>query len=161
MRSFSKLLLVFSLGLIAVTGAAAQNRDRDRDRDRGRDNNRQQQADRWRVRHSGRWYNVDNSQADLLRQAIRQGYQQGYEQGRDARRDRRRNNYRSLSIYREGTYGYSSGVDRSLYSYYFQQGFQRGWQDGYNSRFRYGRNENGAVAITESILNSLLNLTRY
>ena len=153
MRSFSKLFLVLSLALIAVTGASAQNRDRD--------NNRQEQGDRWRVRRSGRWYNVDNSQADLLRQAIRQGYQQGYEQGRDARTSRRRGNYRGLSIYREGTYGYSSGVDRNLYSYHFQQGFQRGWQDGYNSRFRYGRNENGAVAITDAILNSLLNLTRY
>jgi hypothetical protein len=155
MRSLTKLFLVLSIALIAVTGAAAQNRARDRD------NNRQQQGDRWRVRHNGRYYNVDTTQADILREAIRQGYQQGYTAGRDARSNHRRNNYRSLTVYREGTYGYSSGVERGQYQYYFQQGFDRGWQDGYNSRFNYGRETNGAVAITDTILNGLLNLQRY
>lgn len=159
MKLLTKSLLLLSLGLILVTGALAQDRDRDRDRDR--DNNRQQQGERWRVRRSGRWYNVDNSQADILRSAVRQGYQQGFEAGRDARRDRRRGNYRSVQVYREGTFGYTSGVDRNLYSYYFQQGFQRGWQDGYNSRYRYGREQNGAVTITDAILNTILSLRRY
>jgi len=159
MGRFSRLFLILSLGLITVGGAMAQNRDRDRDRDR--DNNRPQRGDRWRVRRSGRWYNVDNSQADLLRSAIRQGYAQGFDAGRDARRNRRRGSYSGLSVYREGTFGYSSGVDRSLYQYYFQQGFQRGWQDGYNSRYRYGREENGASAILDTVVNTLLNLRRY
>jgi len=52
-------------------------------------------------------------------------------------------------------------VDRSLYQYYFQQGFQRGWQDGYNSRYRYGREESGAAAILDTVVNTLLNLRRY
>jgi hypothetical protein len=30
------------------------------------------------------------------------------------------------------------------YRYYFREGFNRGYQDGYYSRFRYGRNYNGA-----------------
>jgi len=159
MKSLTKVFLLFVLGLITATGAMAQDRDRDRDRDR--DNNRQQQGDRWRVRRAGRWYNVDNSQADILRSAVSQGYQQGYEAGRDARRARRRGDYRSVQVYREGTYGYTSGVDQSLYSYYFQQGFQRGWQDGYNSRFRYGREQNGAAAISDAILDTVLGLRRY
>ncbi|HEY2867620.1 MAG TPA: hypothetical protein VGJ02_11060 [Pyrinomonadaceae bacterium] len=157
MKRFSKLFLILSIGLIAVTGATAQKKDRDRDRD----NNRQQQGERWRVRHNGRYYNVENNQADMLRAAIRSGYQQGFDAGRDAKKNRRRGSYSGLSMYREGTFGYTSGVDRSLYSYYFQQGFQRGWQDGYNSRYRYGREENGAAAILDTVVNTVLNLTRY
>ena len=150
-----------SLALIAVTGASAQNRDRDRDRnDRDRYNNTQTEA-RWRVRRSGRYYNVNQSQADILRQAVNAGYQQGYQAGRENRQNRRRSNYRTMSVYREGSYGYRSSVDRNLYSYYFQQGFQRGYQDGYSSRFRYGREENGSVNILGNIVNSLLNLQKY
>ena len=160
MKGLQKAFIVLSLAFVTVVGASAQDRDRDRDRN-DRDRNQQQQAERWRVRRSGRYYDVDRNQADMLRQAVRAGYEQGYQAGRDARTSRRRGNYRSMSVYREGTYGYNSGVDRNLYQYYFQQGLQRGWDDGYRSRFRYGSNVNGAAAITDAILNSLLNLQRY
>src|SRR3982751_4716688 len=66
-----------------------------------------------------------------------------------------------MAVYREGTYGYTSGVDRNLYQYYFQQGFQRGFQDGTSSRLRYGRDNGGTVGILDNILNSILNLERY
>ena len=159
--SFQKLFIVLTLALIGVTGASAQNRDRDRDRnDRDRYNNTQQEA-RWRVRRSGRYYTLNQSQADILRQAVNAGYQQGYQAGRENRQNRRRGSYRTMSVYREGSYGYQSSVDRNLYSYYFQQGFQKGYQDGYSSRFRYGRDEGGTVNILGNIVNSLLNLQRY
>jgi flagellar biosynthesis/type III secretory pathway protein FliH len=160
MKDLQKLFIVLTLALIAVGGAAAQNRDRDRDRN-DRDRN-EQRAERWRVRHSGRNYDLDRSQADMLRQAVNAGYQQGYQAGREGRTARRRGvSYRTNTAYREGTYGYNSGVDRNLYQYYFQQGFQRGWQDGYNSRFHYGRNENGSVNILGNIVESILGLRRY
>lgn len=159
MKTLQKALIVMSLALVTVVGASAQNRDRNDRRDR--DNDRQEQNDRWRVRRSGRYYNVNQNQAEMLRQAINAGYQQGYQAGRDARSSRRRSSYNSLPMYRQGTYGYSSGVDRNLYSYYFQQGFQKGYDDGYNSRFRYGRNDGGSVNILGNILTSLLGLQRY
>src|SRR5947209_8106194 len=158
--SINKLVVIFALALVAVAGANGQDNDRNR-RDRDRDNNRQQQNDRWRVRRNGRYYELQQQQADMLRQAVNAGYQQGYQEGRQARSSRRRGNYRTMSVYREGTYGYSSGVDRNLYQYYFQQGFQRGYDDGYSSRFRYGRDNGGTVGILDNIVNSILNLQRY
>ena len=161
MKGIQKLFIAISLALIVAGGAAAQDRDRDRhDRDRDRNNN-QTQAERWRIRHSGRNYDLDRSQAAMLGQAFNAGYQQGYQAGREGRTNQRNRNYRSLSAYREGTYGYNSGVDRNLYHYYFQQGFQRGWQDGYSSRFRYGREENGTVNVLGNIVESILGLRRY
>jgi hypothetical protein len=162
MKTLQKAFIVLSLALVTVVGASAQNRDRNDRRDnRDRDNNRQEQNDRWRVRRSGRYYNVNQNQAEILRQAVNAGYQQGYQAGRDQRQSRRRSSYNSLSVYRQGTYGYQNGVDRSLYQYYFQQGFQKGYDDGVNSRFRYGRNEGGSVNILGNILTSLLGLQRY
>jgi len=157
MKGIQKLFIVLSLVLIATGGVVAQNRDRDRN-----DRN-QQQAERWRVRHSGRNYDIDRSQADMLRQAVNAGYQQGYQAGREGRTNRRRGNssYRTNTSYREATHGYNSGVDHGLYQYYFQQGFQRGWQDGYNSRFQYGRNQGGTVNILGNIVESILGLRRY
>ena len=164
MKTLQKVFIVLSLALMAVVGASAQDRDRNDRRDNRDDrynNNRQQQNDRWRVRRSGRYYTVNQNQAEILRQAVNAGYQQGYQAGRDQRQNRRRANYRSMSIYRSGDYGYQSGVDRNLYQYYFQQGFQKGYDDGVNSRFRYGRNEGGSVNILGNILTSLLGLQRY
>jgi hypothetical protein len=66
-----------------------------------------------------------------------------------------------MAAYREGTYGYSAGVDRSLYSYYFQQGFQKGYDDGYNSRFRYGHDQGGTVNALSNIVEGILGLRRY
>ena len=161
MKGVQKLFIVLSLVMIAAVGAAAQNRDRDRnDRDRN-DRNRNEQAERWRLRRNGRNYDLDRAQADMLRDAVNAGYQQGYQAGREGRTSRRNRNYRSLSAYREGTYGYNSGVDRGLYQYYFQQGFQRGWDDGYSSRLRYGRDNGGNISILGNIVESILGLRRY
>jgi hypothetical protein len=116
---------------------------------------------RFRVNRGGRWYNTDQRGANLLRQAVNAGYQQGFNAGRADRNSRRGLNWRNSSIYRSGTFGYQSHVDRSLYQHYFQQGFERGYQDGYNSRFQYGSNSGGRVNILGTILNSLLNIQQY
>ena len=116
---------------------------------------------RFRVNRGGQWYNTDQRGANLLRQAVNAGYQQGFNAGRADRNRRVRSNWNSNGIYRSGTFGYQSHVDRSLYQHYFQQGFQRGYQDGYNSRFQYGSNSGGTVNILGTILNSLLNIQQY
>jgi flagellar biosynthesis/type III secretory pathway protein FliH len=122
---------------------------------------RQAQNRRYRVNRSGSWYNVDQRQADLLRQAVNEGYRQGLTAGRQDRNYRRAMNWGMSSTYRNGTYGYQSYVDRSLYQHYFQQGFQKGYQDGYNSTQRYGSYSNGSVSILGSILGSILNLQQF
>ena len=122
--------------------------------------------DRYRVYRNGGWYNTDNRGAELLRQAVRQGYRQGFAAGR-ADRNRRigRMNWGGSSIYRSGTYGYQTHVDRSLYQHYFRQGFERGYQDGFHSgsRLQYGTysSGNGMADILGSILGSILNIQRY
>ena len=93
----------------------------------------------------------------MLRQAVNAGYQQGFASGQADRNSRRGGNWSNSSIYRSGTYGYQSYVDRSQYQYYFQQGFERGYQDGYNSRYQYG---NGG-SILGDILGSILNIQVY
>ena len=116
---------------------------------------------RYRVNRNGQWYNTDNRGAELLRQAVNRGYRQGFAAGRSDRSRRIGMNWGGSSIYRSGTYGYQTHVERSQYKYYFQQGFQRGYQDGYNSRYQYGTNNNGSLNILGSILGSILNIQRY
>jgi len=118
-------------------------------------------ARRYRVYRNGGWYNTDNRGAELLRQAVQEGYRQGFAAGRTDRGNRRGMSWNNSSIYRSGTYGYQSYVDRSQYQYYFQQGFQKGYQDGYNSRYQYGINNGGTANILGTILNSILNLQSY
>src|SRR4051794_4789570 len=164
MRSLriTQLLILLALTLTAIVGVSAQDNDRDRrDRDRNNQQMNQQRGERWRVRRNGRYYELQQNQADMLRQAVNAGYQQGYQAGRDSRTNHRRTRYQTMTVYREGTYGYSSGVDQNLYQYYFQQGFQRGYQDGYSSRFRYGRDNGGTVTVLDNILNSIVRLQRY
>ena len=112
----------------------------------------------YRLYRGGRYYTVDNRQAELLRQAVNQGYSQGFRQGQIARQYGRSYNYRNESLYRSGTYGYQSYVDRSQYQYYFQQGFQRGFEDGYYSRYQYGTRVGNTANILGSVLNTILNL---
>ncbi|MEP6946855.1 MAG: hypothetical protein ABJA02_13120 [Acidobacteriota bacterium] len=118
-------------------------------------------GDRYRVYRNGRYYNTDGRGAELLRQAVNQGYQQGYEAGRIDRANRRGSQWNRNDVYRSGTFGYQSYVDRGQYQYYFQQGFQKGYQDGYYSRNRYGTYNNGSASILGSILGSILNLRSY
>lgn len=187
MRSFNikKLVSVAGLGVAlatAVTGVSAQSRtqwDKNRDKIQKQQDkiNKQQakieqerlkkerllaqqaQAGRFRVNQGGRWHNVDNRQADLLKQAINDGYRQGFAAGRNDKNARRRMAWTNNSVYRSGTFGYQSYVDRNLYQYYFQQGFQRGYQDGFNNQTRFGNGFNGNVI--GSILNGILNLQRF
>ena len=115
----------------------------------------------YRVYRNGSYYQTDYRGADLLRQAVNAGYQQGYRQGQIDRQNRRNGGYYGSNIYRSGTYGYQSYVDRSQYQYYFQQGFQRGYQDGYNSQIRYGSRAGNTVNILGSILSTILNIREF
>jgi hypothetical protein len=125
--------------------------------------------DRYRVYRNGSYYNTDRNGAELLRQAVNTGYQQGFQAGVQDSRNRRRSSWSNSNMYRSGTYGYQSYVDRSQYQYYFQQGFQRGYQDGLNSGRRNGYNNGysngysngGSVNILGTILNQLLNIRQY
>jgi flagellar biosynthesis/type III secretory pathway protein FliH len=119
---------------------------------------RRDNARRYRLYRNGQYYTVDYRGAELLRQAVNSGYQQGYQQGQLDRRYSRGGNYYNHNLYRSGTYGYQSYVDRSQYQYYFQQGFQRGYQDGYNSQLRYGYRSGNSFNILGGILNTILNL---
>jgi hypothetical protein len=123
---------------------------------------RLQSGNRYRVYRNGGWYNTDNRGAELLRQAVQEGYRQGFAAGRSDRNRRiTRMNWGGSTIYRSGTYGYQSYVDRSQYQYYFRQGFERGYQDGFNSRNQYGSYNNGSANILGSILGAILNIQRY
>jgi hypothetical protein len=117
------------------------------------------QNSRYRVNRGGRYYNTDQRGADLLRQAVNAGYQQGYRAGQTDRSGRRNSSWNNNSMYRQGTYGYQTYVDRSQYQYYFQQGFQRGYQDGYNTRNQFGSNNGGN--ILSAILGQILNIQTY
>ena len=123
---------------------------------------RTQQA-RYRVNRNGGWYNTDQRGADLLRRAINDGYRQGFTAGRNDRNRRVGLNWGGNNIYRSGTYGWQSYVDRSTYQHYFRQGFERGYRDGYNSgtRLQYGTYNNGVANILGSILGSILNIQQY
>jgi hypothetical protein len=124
---------------------------------------------RYRVYRNGSYYNTNCQGADLLRQAVNEGYRQGFRAGRSDRNGRRNVGWSNSNIYRSGTYGYQSYVNRSQYQYYFRQGFQRGYQDGSNSRYRddyngqyeYGYYENGSMNILGTILNSVLRIQSY
>ena len=120
-----------------------------------------QARNRYRVYRNGSWYNTDSRGADLLRQAVNEGYRQGFAAGRADRNRRGGLNWGGSTMYRSGTHGWNSYVDRSQYQHYFRQGFQRGYEDGYNSRQRYGSNNSGTMNILGSILGSILNIQRY
>ena len=114
----------------------------------------------YRVYRNGRYYQTDARGAELLRQAVNSGYQQGFQQGQLDARYGRRANYYGNNVYRSGTFGYQTYVDRSQYQYYFQQGFQRGYEDGFNNQYRYGYRSNNGINILGTILNGILNLTQ-
>jgi hypothetical protein len=191
MRSFGlkKLLAVSALGLAVVAAGAgeanAQGRNVYKQQEKvakqqakveqqrlkleqerlrmERERLRTQQArnNRWRVNRGGRWYNVDQRQSQMLQQAINEGYRQGFSAARADRSSRRGSNWGNSSIYRSGTFGYQSYVDRNLYQHYFQQGFQRGYEDGYNSRQRYGSFNGGSASMFGNILQQILGLQQF
>jgi hypothetical protein len=114
----------------------------------------------YRLYRDGNYYEVDNRGAELLRQAVNSGYRQGFQQGQRDARYGRSSGYYGNNMYRSGTYGYQSYVDRNQYQYYFQQGFQRGYEDGYNNQYRYGYRSNNGINILGNILNGILNLSQ-
>jgi len=102
----------------------------------------------YRYYRSGRYYDVNQYGADLLRQAINYGYEQGYQAGRADRSDHWRFDYRGSFAYEDANYGYDGYyMDRDEYAYYFRQGFRRGYTDGYYRRHRYGTYYDGSYNI--------------
>ncbi|HSF23414.1 MAG TPA: hypothetical protein VLE20_04240 [Blastocatellia bacterium] len=114
---------------------------------------------RYRYYRSGRYYQVNQYAADMLRQAVRNGYEEGVRAGLSDREDRWRASYQDSYAYQDATYGYSGYyVALSDYRYYFREGFRRGYEDGYYGRYRYGSNSNGAFSILAGVLQTILNL---
>ena len=153
------------VGLVGVsTEVSAQGNSRwahEKNRVRKEQKQQQKQARQYRVYRNGGYYQTDYRGAELLRQAVNAGYQQGFRQGQLDRQSRRNGGYYGSNVYRSGTYGYQSYVDRQQYQYYFQQGFQRGYQDGYNTQNRYGYRSGNNVNILGSILNTILNIREF
>jgi hypothetical protein len=158
---------IFSLFVIAgsaVSASAQGNSQWAHEKNRIRKQQKQYekaQRQAYRVYRNGSYYQTDYRGAELLRQAVNQGYNQGYRQGMLDRRYGRGGSYYGSSIYRSGTFGYQTYVDRSQYQYYFQQGFQRGYEDGYYSRNQYGTYSGGRASILGSILGAILNIQPY
>ena len=125
---------------------------------------------RYRIYRNGAYYNTNGQGVELLRQAVNEGYRQGFEAGRNDRNSRRRGDWSNSNVYRTGTVGYQTHVNRSQYQYYFRQGFRhRGYQDGtnsqyevaYNGDYQYGSRQGGSMNILSSILGSILNVQTY
>ena len=124
---------------------------------------------RYRIVRNGRAYNTDGRGVELLRQAVNEGYRQGFDAGRTDRSSRRRGDWSNSSVYRAGTVGYQTHVDRGQYQYYFREGFQRGYQDGSNRQFeidhegeyQYGSRQGGSANILNAIIGSILNAQSY
>lgn len=114
----------------------------------------------YRIYRDGQYYQINDRQAEMLRQAVNRGYQQGYLEGRRDREYGRRYDYNDSSVYEQSSYGYQSYVARDQYQYYFQQGFQRGYEDGYYSRTRYGYRQGTSMSILGNVLNTILNLSQ-
>jgi hypothetical protein len=112
--------------------------------------------------YTGRYDRDDRR--EILRRAVNRGYQQGFRQGQVDRRYGRRMDYEDSGMYRNGSYGYNrsyGGGMRSRYQNAFQRGFERGYEDGYNSRYRYAYRTNNGRRVVDSILNSIINSSRY
>jgi hypothetical protein len=124
---------------------------------------------RYRVVRNGSSYNTTGQGVELLRRAVNAGYEQGFEAGRNDRSNRGRGDWSSSAVYRSGTSGYETYVDREQYQYYFRQGFQRGYQDGsdrqyatdHEGDYQYGNRQGGSMNILNSILGSILNVQSY
>lgn len=116
----------------------------------------------YRYYRSGRYYQVSQSGADMLRQAVNYGYEEGVRAGLSDREDGWRFNYQDSYAYQDATFGYTGYyVDLNDYRYYFREGFRRGYEDGFYGRSRYGRHSNGAYNLLSTILQQILNLQSY
>lgn len=120
-------------------------------------NNNGRRVGWYRINRGGNYYEVNQPGYNMLREAVNRGYQQGYNAGQRDQRSRRGDSwYRNDNVYRSGTYGYRTGVDRSQYQYYFQQGFERGYRDGYNNSYSYGTRSNAGLSVLGTVLNQIL-----
>ncbi|MFY9554807.1 MAG: hypothetical protein WAV20_19765 [Blastocatellia bacterium] len=117
----------------------------------------------YRYYRSGRYYEVNQYAADMLRQAVRAGYEEGYRAGESDREDRWRNlDYQNSFAYQDATYGYNGYyVELPEYRYYFREGFRRGYEDGYYGRSTYGTYSNGVFSLLGNVLAGILNLQSY
>jgi hypothetical protein len=115
-------------------------------------------APAYRYYRSGRYYEINQYAADLLRQAINAGYEEGFLAGQADRQDGWRFDYQSSYAYQDASYGFNGYyVDQTEYSYYFREGFRRGYEDGYYGRSQYGSYYNGQYSILGNVLSSILN----
>jgi flagellar biosynthesis/type III secretory pathway protein FliH len=112
----------------------------------------------YRYNRGGRFYEINDYGAKMLRQAVNYGYEEGFRAGKADREDRWSYNYEDSYAYRDANYGYSGYyIERDDYNYYFREGFQRGYEDGFNSSYRYGRFVDGTPSILETIMSQILN----
>jgi hypothetical protein len=119
-------------------------------------------APQYRYYRSGRYFEVNNFGADMLRQAVRNGYEEGVRAGQSDREDRWRFDFQNAFAYQDATYGYTGYyVDLSEYSYYFREGFRRGYEDGYYGRYQYGSYSNGVFSLLGNVLQGILDLRSY
>lgn len=113
----------------------------------------------YRYYRGGRYFDVNQYAADVLRLAVNNGYEEGYFAGRADMMDRWAYDYEDCYAYEDATYGYSGYyVDLNEYRYYFREGFRRGYDDGYYDSTNYGRHENGKYVILVAILARILYL---
>ncbi len=161
--AFGAALLLVGSSAISAQGNSQWAHEKNRVRKEQKQWKKQQKqaAKRYRVYRNDSYYQTDQRGAQLLRQAVENGYRQGYQSGLNDRRYSRNSGYYGSQIYRNGTYGYQSYVDRNQYQHYFQQGFHRGYQDGVNNQSSYGLQSNNTMNILGTILNGILNLREH
>ena len=119
-------------------------------------------APAYRYYRGGRYYQVNQYAADLLRQAVNQGYQEGFRAGQADRYDNWRFGYQDSFAWQDANFGYTGFyVDQGEYNHYFREGFRRGYEDGYYDRYQYGSYSNGKYAILGSIIGTILDIVRF
>jgi len=113
----------------------------------------------YRYLREGRYYEINQYGADILRQAVNNGYEEGFHAGQADSEDGWQPSYRDSYAYQDATYGYEGYyIPSDEYRHYFRSGFRRGYEDGYNSRSQYGQYANGKYAILADVLAQILNL---
>jgi hypothetical protein len=116
-------------------------------------------APSYRYYRGGRYYQVNNYAADMLRQAVNYGYQEGYRAGLADRNDRWRFGYQDSFAWQDANFGFNGFyVDQSEYNYYFREGFRRGYEDGYYGRRQYGTISGSSAIILGAVLAGILGL---
>lgn len=114
-------------------------------------------APSYRYVRAGRWYEVNQYAADVLREAVRLGYEEGYYAGEADRYDGWRGGYQDNFVYQDANLGYDGYyVSQAEYNWYFREGFRRGYEDGYGRAARYGYVEGDRHSILPAVLAAIL-----